>query len=281
VTTAARVWKARTRAAERLTEVKQRVYRIQEGDQSRLGRVLGFVLLNLILLNLVAVILETVPELADRYGVAFDVFEAVSVAIFSVEYLLRLWSCTSNPKYRHPVFGRIRFALTPMALIDLIAIAPAYVPGDVFLDLRYVRVVRLVRLLRVLKMARYSQTLRTFSNVVGARVWDLGLIGFFLVILLIVASITMYFAEHEAQPEMFSSIPAAMWWGVVTLTTVGYGDIYPVTPLGKLFGSVIALVGIGFFALPAGLLAAGFAEEIRRERDAKKKCCPHCGKELS
>lgn len=281
MTTAARVWKARTRAAERLTEVKQRVYRIQEGDQSRLGRVLGFVLLNLILLNLVAVILETVPELADRYGVAFDVFEAVSVAIFSVEYLLRLWSCTSNPKYRHPVFGRIRFALTPMALIDLIAIAPAYVPGDVFLDLRYVRVVRLVRLLRVLKMARYSQTLRTFSNVVGARVWDLGLIGFFLVILLIVASITMYFAEHEAQPEMFSSIPAAMWWGVVTLTTVGYGDIYPVTPLGKLFGSVIALVGIGFFALPAGLLAAGFAEEIRRERDAKKKCCPHCGKELS
>jgi voltage-gated potassium channel len=241
---------------------------------------LALFLLNLILLNLVAVILETVPDLASRYGVAFDVFEAVSVAIFSVEYLLRLWSCTSNPKYRHPILGRIRFALTPLALVDLIAIAPAYVPGDVFLDLRYVRVVRLVRLLRVLKMARYSQTLRTFSNVVGARAWDLGLIGFFLVVLLIVASITMYFAEHDAQPEVFSSVPAAMWWAVVTLTTVGYGDIYPVTPLGKLFGSIIALLGIGFFALPAGLLAAGFAEEIHREREGKK-CCPHCGKELS
>jgi voltage-gated potassium channel len=280
LTTAARILKAGSRASERLREVKQRVYRIQEGEQSRWGRVLGFVLLNLILLNLVAVILETVPALADQYGAAFAMFEAASVAIFTVEYLLRLWSCTSSPKYRHPVLGRIRFALTPLALVDLIAIAPAYVSGDVFLDLRYVRVVRLVRLLRVLKMARYSRTLRTFSNVVGARAWDLGLIGFFLVVLLIVASITMYFAEHEAQPAVFSSVPAAMWWGVVTLTTVGYGDIYPVTPLGKLFGSVIALIGIGFFALPAGLLAAGFAEEIHRERESKK-CCPHCGKELS
>lgn len=275
VTRSSKMWHGASVSA-----VKQRVFRLLEGDQSRAGRIIGFALLNLILLNLVAVILETVPSLATRYDRAFAIFENVSVAIFSAEYLLRLWSCTSNPKYRHPLFGRLRFALTPLALIDLAAIAPAYMPGDVFLDLRYARIVRLVRLLRVLKMARYSKTLRTFSNVVTAKAWDLGIIAFFLGVLLIVASISMYFVEHAAQPEVFSSVPAAMWWGVVTLTTVGYGDIYPITPLGKFIGALIALVGIGFFALPAGIMAAGFAEEIHRERDAKK-CCPHCGKELA
>jgi voltage-gated potassium channel len=260
-------------------EVKQRVFRLLEGEQSRLGRVVSFALLNLIVLNLLAVILETVPTLEARYASAFSIFENVSVAIFSVEYVLRLWSCTTNPKYRQGVAGRIRFALTPLALVDLIAIAPAYMPGDVFLDLRYARIVRLVRLLRVLKMARYSRTLRTFTNVLSAKAWDLGIIAFFLAILLVVSSITMFFAEHDAQPHVFSSVPAAMWWAAVTLTSVGYGDIIPITPVGKLFGSIIAFLGIGFFALPAGILAAGFAEEIRREREVKK-CCPHCGKEL-
>ena len=260
--------------------LQQRVFRLLEGEQSRAGRVIGLALLNLILLNLVAVILETVPSLAATYGRAFTAFERFSVAIFSAEYLLRVWSCTSRPKYRHPVWGRLRFALSPLALVDLAAIAPAYLPGDVFFDLRYARVVRLIRLLRVLKMARYSKTLRTFSNVVSAKAWDLGIIAFFLAVLLIVSSMSMFFAEHAAQPEVFSSVPAAMWWGVVTLTTVGYGDIFPITPLGKLIGALIALVGIGFFALPAGILAAGFAEEIHKAREAKA-CCPHCGKELA
>jgi voltage-gated potassium channel len=263
-----------------LRDSKQRVFRALEGDQSRAGRIMGFALLNLILLNLFAVILETVPSLAAAYGGAFSAFERFSVAVFSVEYILRVWSCTSSARYKHAVWGRVRFALSPLALIDLAAIAPAYLPGDVFLDLRYARVVRLVRLLRVLKMARYSRTLRTFSNVVSAKAWDLGVIGFFLVVLLIVSSISMFFAEHQAQPDVFSSVPAAMWWGVVTLTTVGYGDIFPVTPLGKLIGALIALVGIGFFALPAGILAAGFAEEIHKGRE-EKRCCPHCGKELA
>ena len=279
MTTAVRILQSGRRATASLHGVKQRVFRILEGDQSREGRIVGLVLLNLILLNLAAVILETVPGLAAAYGSLFDAFEAVSVAIFSLEYALRVWSCTSSAKYRHPFFGRVRFVLSPLALVDLLAIVPAYMPGDVFFDLRYARVVRLVRLLRVLKMARYSRTLRTFSNVVTDKAWDLGVIGFFLAVLLIVASISMFFAEHQAQPEVFSSVPAAMWWAVVTLTTVGYGDIFPVTPVGKFIGAVIALIGIGFFALPASILSAGFIEEIHKGREAKK-CCPHCGKQL-
>lgn len=277
--TITRAAKLRGRAVERVEAVQQRTFRLLEGEASRPGRIISLTLLNLIVLNLIAVILETVPGLSTRFGIGFPVFESVSVAIFSVEYVLRVWSCTSNPKYRRPVWGRLRFALTPLALVDFIAIVPAYLPVDVFVDMRYARVLRLVRLLRVLKLTRYSRTLRTFTNVVGAKAWDLGMIAFFLGVFLVVASVSMYFVEHQAQPEVFSSVPSAMWWAVVTLTTVGYGDIYPITPLGKFLGSIIALIGIGFFALPAGLLAAGFAEEIHRERDAKKHC-PHCGKEL-
>jgi voltage-gated potassium channel len=267
------------RASLSVSDIRQRIFRLLEGEQSRAGRVVSLALLNLIVLNLLAVILETVPALAQRFGAAFAVFENVSVGVFSVEYVLRLWSCTSDPRYGGIIAGRVRFALTPLALVDLVAIVPAYLPGDVFVDLRYARVIRLVRLLRVLKMARYSRTLRTFTNVVGAKAPDLGLIAFLLGVFLVVASVSMYFAEHLAQPEVFSSVPAAMWWAVVTLTTVGYGDIFPITPLGKFLGSIIALIGIGFFALPAGILAAGFAEEIHRGRQAKS--CPHCGKELA
>lgn len=167
-----------------------------------------------------------------------------------------------------------------MALIDLMAIVPAYMPGDPFLDFRYARVIRLVRLVRTLKMVRYSRSVQTFSNVFRERRADLTLITLLLVVLLVVSASSMYFAEHTAQPQTFSSIPAAMWWAAVTLTTVGYGDIYPITPLGKFLGAVIALIGIGLFALPAGLLASGFAEELQKVRASSSKRCPHCNGEL-
>ena len=233
--------------------------------------------MTLIVLNLAAVILETVRIWQGRFAAEYFAFESFSVAVFTVEYALRLWSCTTSPRYAGPVRGRLKFIVSPLALIDLVAIVPAYLPGDVVWDLRYVRVFRMFRLLRVLKMARYSRTLQTFASVAAAKRWDLGIVAFLLGVLLTVSSITMYFAENEAQPDVFSSVPAAMWWAVVTLTTVGYGDIYPVTPLGKVLGAVIAIIGMGLFALPAGILAAGFAEEMHRERP---KTCPHCGKEL-
>ena len=145
------------------------------------------------------------------------------------------------------------------------------------LDLRFIRIMRFIRLIRLLKLSRYSETLKTFSNVFKEKIEELMIALFLIIILLIIASCLMYYVEHQAQPEAFSSIPAAMWWAVATLTTVGYGDIVPKTLFGKILGAVIALIGIGLFAMPAGILAAGFAEQIAKK---KKIICPHCGRDV-
>jgi voltage-gated potassium channel len=128
-------------------------------------------------------------------------------------------------------------------------------------------------------LGRYSESLRTVTRVIRSKKEQLSVAVFVVAIMLVVASSAMYYLEHEAQPKTFSSIPAAMWWGVVTLTTAGYGDIYPVTTLGKVVGAMIALLGVGLFALPAGILASGFAEELRDRRE-EKQICPHCGRAI-
>ncbi|MCI0486018.1 MAG: ion transporter, partial [Blastocatellia bacterium] len=190
-----------------------------------------------------------------------------------------LWSCTTDKSFERPIAGRIRFALTPLALIDLVAILPFYLPMIFALDLRFVRILRLFRVLRLFKMARYSESLKTLGNVLKLKKEELVVSLLVLSILLVFASSLIYYAENESQPEVFSSIPAAMWWGIATLTTVGYGDIYPVTPAGKILGAIIAVLGIGMFALPAGVLASGFAEEIQKRR-REKNLCPHCGNDI-
>lgn len=261
--------------------VKRRVYEILEvaSEGDRASRRFDICILTLITLNGVALVLETVKGVHERAERLFFLFEVFSVVIFTAEYLLRLWCCTTSPDYTKPVRGRFKFALTPLALIDLLAILPFYLPW-VGVDLRLVRVVRLFRLFRLAKLVRYSVALRTFDRVLREKKEELLTSLTFLMLLLILAATLMYFAENDAQPENFSSIPAAMWWGIATLTTVGYGDVYPVATIGKLIGSVIAVLGIGMFALPTGILGAAFLEEVER-RKAKPKQCPHCGKDLA
>jgi len=203
--------------------------------------------------------------------------------LFSAEYLLRLWSCTVNPAHAAPLRGRFRFALTPLLLIDLLAILPFYfslLAPLLALDLRFLRAVRLFRLFRLAKLARYSLALRTFGRVLSSKKEELLSTLFILFLLLFLASSLMYFAENKAQPEKFSSIPTALWWGVATLTTVGYGDVVPVTALGRFLASMIAILGIGMFALPTGILGAAFVEEMQT-RSSPPKLCPHCGKQLT
>jgi voltage-gated potassium channel len=247
-----------------------------EVRESGFERATNAFLVALIVLNVIAVVLESVHALYARYRLAFDAFEWFSVAVFTVEYLLRVWSVTANARYAHPLTGRLRFMLTPGAIVDLVAIVPAYLPGA--LDLRFTRIVRLVRLL---KIGRYSEPLRLFARVFRSRRDELVLIAALLLVLLVLSSSSMYFLENAAQPEAFSSIPAAMWWAMATLTTVGYGDVIPATPLGKAVGSFIAVLGIGVFALPAGILAAAFAEELRKQKAAPATACPHCGKPIA
>ncbi len=261
-----------------LHRTKERTYEILDKAQTgdRTSRSIDLFIMGLIVLNVVAVILETVETISVSHRRLFDWFDTFSVGVFTIEYLMRLWACTADEQYARSIWGRIRYIFTPLALVDLIAILPFYLPLVTTVDLR---VLRAMRLLRLFKLGRYSTSLKTLGNVLQKHSGELLVTLFVLLIMLVIASTLMYFAEHRAQPEAFSSIPSAMWWGIVTLTTVGYGDTYPVTGVGKVLGAVIALLGIGMFALPAGILGSGFAEEIDRRKKAGG-VCPHCGREM-
>jgi voltage-gated potassium channel len=233
----------------------------------------------LIVLNILAVILETVESIYASASNFFRYFETFSIIIFTIEYALRVWTCTLNEQYKNGLIGRIKFIFTPLAIIDLFAFLPFYIPMIIPFDFRFLRGFRLLRLVRVLKIGRYSEAVRLFGRVLKAKKAELLTSVFIIFVLLIISSSLLYYVEREAQPDKFSSIPQAMWWGVVTLTTVGYGDIYPVTPLGKFLSSIISLLGIGLFAMPTGILSAGFVEEIRARKEGRKKC-PYCGADL-
>jgi voltage-gated potassium channel len=256
-----------------LKSLKEKVYDVLidvEVDK-RADRVVALFLMLLIIANGLAVMLETVKALEIKYSRYFYLFELVSVGVFTVEYLLRLWAITLNPIYKHPLRGRLRYLLTPMALIDLAAILPFYLPIALTIDLRILRLLRLFRIFRLFKMTRYVESIRTFQNVFRAKKAELTLTLVLIFLLLVFASSAMYAVENEAQPDKFSSIPETLWWGVITLTTIGYGDIYPITPPGKIIGGIIAFLGIGLFALPAGILASGFSEELQKRRDRPQK----------
>jgi voltage-gated potassium channel len=265
-----------------LLSLRRRTYEFLNSTKSttRINRAFNVFIVTLILLNILAMILESVERIHNWMPRVFLAFEYFSVAVFSVEYALRLWSCVEESPYRRPVLGRLRFVFTPLALVDLSAVLPFYLPffhADLR-AMRMFRMIRIMRLMRIAKLGRYSEALQMLMRVVRSRGEQLASAVFILIILLVVAASLMYYAEREAQPAMFSSIPTAMWWAAATLTTVGYGDMYPVTSIGKLMGSIIAVLGIGMFALPTGILGAGFVEEI--ERHKKTRLCPHCGKEL-
>ena len=242
-------------------------YRILEGgDQpTPVMRITEILLITLISLNVIAAIAETVTPVQAEMATFLAWFEAVSIAIFLIEYMGRVWVCVEDPdlKGRPPGRARLRYMVSPLALIDLVAIAPAFLSLFIAVDLRWLR---LFRLLRLFKLTRYWSALNLLYRVVRNEAEIIGAAVFLLCLVLVLASGCMYVVERDAQPEAFGSIPAAMWWTVATLTTVGYGDVVPVTIWGKVLGALIALVGIGIAAFPAGILAAGFIEQIRVNR---------------
>lgn len=265
-----------------LERVKLKVYDIlvETEDDKTIDKVVAAALIILIVLNVLAVILETVEDLSLQYGHLFAAFETFSVAVFSVEYILRLWIAPLDKRYSRPFWGRVKYALTPMAIVDLIAILPAIVPLLMATDLRIIRALRILRIFRLLKMQRYVQSLRTIDDVVRSKKEELIVTTTVIAILLIFAGSLMYLVENEAQPDKFPDIPSSLWWGIATLTTVGYGDVFPITPMGRLLGGIIAFLGIGIFALPTGILANGFAEHIRRQGEKECVECPHCGESI-
>lgn len=245
--------------------LKRQLYDLLEGgNRDAVGqRAVDYFLAVLIITNVLAVALETVPRLEAIYGRGFILFEYVSLAIFITEYLVRLWVCTELPPLRRlsPAEARRRYALSPFMIIDLLAILPTLLVSLMGIDLRYLRI---FRLLRLLKLARYSPTIITLGRVLWQERQSLGAVLVIMFGLLMLSASIMTIFESEAQPNAFGTIPDAMWWALATLSTVGYGDVVPITATGRIFGGFVAVLGVTMYALPIAIIAASFTNEHHR-----------------
>jgi voltage-gated potassium channel Kch len=220
-----------------------------------------------VVISVLAVILESVQSIHYMLNMEFLILDAIAVSIFTLEYTLRLYCCVEEPGYKKAVAGRLKLAKSTSSIIDLLAIAPFFL--EVFLhhliDLRFMRV---FRLLRLLKLTRYTGATQSLMKVI-AREWPVMAASAFIMLLLVVMTASLgYLFEHEAQPEKFENIPQSIYWAVITLASVGYGDISPVTPAGRAMTIVLALIGIGIFAIPAALLSSAFSDQLKSDREA-------------
>lgn len=247
---------------------RKRVYQILERvSTSKLASFVHYFLMVLILLTVIAVILESDPEIYSQHQLLFTVLELFSIGVFTIEYILRVWSSGEEKKYKL-LSGRLKYMLTPMALIDLMAVLPAWFGLFISRDLM---ILRGLRLIRVFKLTRYSRSMNLLLSVIKQESANIFSVFFILSILIIIAATGMHIVEGVNQPEAFGTIPKSIWWATVTLTTVGYGDMVPISPEGKIFGIIILMSGIGMAALPAGILASGFTKEITRRKQAFKQ----------
>lgn len=229
------------------------------------SRIFDVFIMTLIIVNVVFVLAETFENLPLILRQISGPLEVISVIIFTIEYFLRIWTADIQYPGLGPVKSRVKYIFSFMAIVDLLAILPFYLPYMFKTDLRVLRMIRLFRLVRILKINRYTTALSTVASVIKRKSHQL--ISSLIVVfsLMIIASILMYGLEHDAQPELFQNAFSGLWWAIATLTTVGYGDIYPITGLGKLLSAIIALLGIGLVAVPTGIISAGFMEQIDDE----------------
>lgn len=252
--------------------MRARVHDILEMSDPKdpLCRAFSIFIVSLILINVVCIVLESMEELERQYRELFLFIEISSTLVFATEYLMRLWSCVeSNQKIGASASNskkRLKYVLSPMAIVDLVAFLPSLLqvlfPG---IDLRFLRI---LRLLRVFKLTRYFSTFELLFNVLHEERKNLAGIFVILIVILVMAASALYLVERDVQPDKFGSIPEAMWWAIAALTTVGYGDVYPQSYLGQVLGSLVTILGIGMVALPSGILASAFSEQMRRKRES-------------
>lgn len=235
-----------------------------DGKLSLLNRLLILT----IILAVTSAALSTEPVITGQWHHILLLSELVFGAVFLLEYCARIYAAAEVPGPGTALAKRWRFIRSPLGIIDLLVVISTLVPF-ITADAAMLRTVRLARVVAVMKFGRFSKAIREITAAIGERKDDLIVTLSLAGILLLLASTAMYMTEGHKQPEAYGSIPRAMWWAIITLTTVGYGDVHPVTPLGKVFASMVALSGIAFVAMPTGIIAASFSEAMQRRRDAK------------
>jgi voltage-gated potassium channel len=246
--------------------IRKRIWEVLETGNShdKASLYIDIFLISLILLNIVAVLLETVDSIYNQYKTQFLIFERLSTFIFLIEYILRVWvSIEAKKNNDNNLITRLKYMITWPAIIDLLAVLSGLLPMLFEVDLRLLRALRMIRLL---KFSRYFKVMNLLLGVLKEEKQSFLAAMFLLVIALLIASTGIYIFEKEAQPDKFGSIPESMWWAIATLTTIGYGDVTPITSMGKLFGAIIAIIGIGTVALPSGILASGFSDQLKRRQ---------------
>jgi voltage-gated potassium channel len=263
--------------------MKQLVFCIIERQSKRYlpNIIFEFCISLVIILNVFAIAIETISNLNPLLIRCLRTFEIFSVIVFTVEFLLRIYISDITHPSNSKIKSILRFVFSIYGLIDLLAILPFYVPFIIPIDLRFIRIIRLIRFFRILKISRYNSTLKLIGSVIKDKKTELWMTLFVTFLVLIMASFLMYQIEGVVQPDKFPNVFATLWWAIATLTTIGYGDVYPITGLGKLLSGLIALLGIGLVALPTGIISAGFIGKLGETKSTKNKTrCPHCGKEI-
>ena len=221
-----------------------------------------------ILASVAVAIVQTEPTLSGFWVRTLEAADLVGLALFAIEYVARLWAAANSPVEGSALYRRWRFVRSPAAILDLIVVVSGFAPM-ILPNLAVLRFARLIRIARMGRLGRFSRAIDYLRDAVTSRRAELLLTLMLAIMLLVIGASALYWAEGDVQPDKFGSIPRALWWAVITLTTIGYGDVYPVTPLGKVIASVVAMAGVGLVALPTGILAAGFREAI--ERDSRER----------
>ncbi len=237
--------------------MKQYLKSIVEINDNKKSRYFAFFIQGLILLSIVTFSVETIPDLKPQTRMLLRAIEWFSVIVFTLEYVLRIYVADSKPKFIFSFFG----------IIDLLAILPFYLSFG--LDLRSLRALRFLRLFRILKLVRYNNAMGHFTRAIKSAKEEILLFIFITLILIYFSAVGIYYFENEAQPEHFSSIFDSLWWAVITLTTVGYGDVYPITVGGKVFTFFILMIGLGIVAIPTGIISSALTKSVDKNEDAK------------
>lgn len=258
------------------TSFKRKLFLVLDDHKSRkpLNRLFHGLLFTLIIISSLLLIIESVSSVSKAFSVYFYFLEVLTMVFFSVEYLMRVYTCTELSSYKHPIFGRLRYVFTPLMLIDILSIIPFYL---IIFSSNYsgFYIFSIFRVLRLFKAIRYVNAFKIIGKVFYIQREQLLVSFIFIIFVFVFASSIIYIAEKDAQPDKFSDIPSAMWYTIATITTVGYGDVYPITTIGKVTGGLISMTGLLLFAIPTSILTSGF---LKISQQTRKQICPHCGK---